>query len=361
MKKRIIFFSHSLCIGGIENALVNLLNHINYDKYDVTLVLEKKEGDFLSKINSNVNLYEYKLSYSKNILYRKIYNFIKRTIWSIKNKNKYDFSCCYATYSLMGSKLAKLASTNSSIYVHSDYSNLYNCDDYKLFFDNREIGKFRKIIFVSNESRKYFIKLYPNLKDKCITINNYIDSDKVISLSNEKINDIKRTKKILFTFVGRLDESSKKITRLLNLIKNISNEYDVELWIIGDGPDRKMYEKYVDDNKLNNVHILGKRSNPYPYMKEADYVILTSEYEGFPVVYLESILLNKDIITTIETSDEYMDIKDYGHIISKDVDIMTKEVKEILKKRRSKHVKLDFADMNASKTKILEKIFDDKI
>ena len=48
MKKRLIFFSYSLCIGGIETALVNLLNKINYDKYDVTLILIKKEGELLS-------------------------------------------------------------------------------------------------------------------------------------------------------------------------------------------------------------------------------------------------------------------------------------------------------------------------
>ena len=97
--KKIVFFSNTLVIGGIENALVNLLNKLDYSKYDVTLVLEKREGELLSKINKNVHIKEFKVSNFKIVFFRKIYNLLHRFVWSLKNKNKYDFSCCYATYS----------------------------------------------------------------------------------------------------------------------------------------------------------------------------------------------------------------------------------------------------------------------
>ena len=71
-------------------------------------------------------------------------------------------------------------------------------------------------------------------------------------------------------------------------------------------------------------------------MIKADYIILTSDYEGFPVTYLEALTLNKDIITTIRTSDELIDMKDYAHIIEKDDKKMVNEVKDILKENRKK-------------------------
>ena len=91
MKKKLIFFSYSLCIGGIENALVNLLNKIDYDKYEVTLILIKKEGELLSKLNPNVMIKEYRISNSKIIIFRKCFNLSKRILFSLFNKNKYDY------------------------------------------------------------------------------------------------------------------------------------------------------------------------------------------------------------------------------------------------------------------------------
>ena len=115
----------------------------------------------------------------------------------------------------------------------------------------------------------------------------------------------------------------------MNLVKEIPG---IELWIIGDGPDRNRYEEYVEKNHLQKeIRFLGRKTNPYPYMKLADYIILTSDYEGFPVTYLEAIALEKNIITTIPTSDEYLNMKEYAYIISKDEKEMVKEVKKILK------------------------------
>ena len=77
-KKKIILFMTTMYTGGIENALIELLNKLDYEKYDVTLFLENKKGELLHKINKNVKIYNYNLSYSKNVIYRKIVNGFKR-------------------------------------------------------------------------------------------------------------------------------------------------------------------------------------------------------------------------------------------------------------------------------------------
>ena len=351
-KKRLLFAAVNMDLGGIEKALLNLVNRIDTSKYTVEIVLEEKKGIFLNRIKPEIIVRECKVSNNKNIVVRKAINVIRKLMFKIINYHNYDFSCCYATYSYSSSKLALMASTNSSIYVHSNYEYLYNNEkDYREFFDSRNIKDYRRIVFVSNEAKKSFLKNYPELKDKTLVLNNFIDIEEIQNKCSEKIKEKRLKDKKLFVFVGRLDDSSKKLKRAISLCHEIPN---MELWIIGDGPDKNMYVDYADKN--NRVKFLGKKTNPYPYLKEADYVILTSDYEGFPVTYLEALVLNKQIVTTIDVSDEEISIKDYAYIISKDQDKMLKEVKEIIKKDK-KYDSVDLEKIQNSRMKRFEKLF----
>lgn len=358
-KKDLMFAAVNFDIGGIEKALVNLLNRINYDKYNVDVVLEEKKGIFLPKIISKANITELKVSNHKNVIIRKVTNMYRKLIYTILNYQNYDFSCCYATYSYSANKLALISSKNNAFYVHSNYTYIYkDKKEFRQFFDTRNIDKYKRIIFVSNEAKNDFMKFYNHLENKLEVLNNFIDIDSIKATSIEEL-DVKKSKNKLFVFVGRLEDHSKKLTRALNLVKEIK---DIDLWIIGDGPDKKKYEDYVKKNNISKrVFFLGRKSNPYPYMNEADYVILTSDYEGFPVTYLEAIVLNKKIITTIDVSDDAINMgKDYAFIVSKDEKKMVEEVKEIL--RKDKKVKsIDLNKVQNNKMLKFEEMFDEVI
>lgn len=357
-KKELLFSINDLRVGGIETAIINLLNNIDYKKYNVTLVMEEKTGVLLKNVNKNVKVQELKVSNNKNVIIRKGINFIRKLNFSILNYHKFDFSCCYATYSLSANKIALTASKNNSIYVHSNYKYIYKkTSEFKNFFNRRNVSSFRRIIFVANEAEKDFIKIYPELKNKCLVLNNFIDPDKILKLSTEKISEIHPKNKKLFVFIGRLDDSSKKVSRAINLLKSLS---DVNLLIVGDGPDRKMYEDLVTKNGLSKrVTFVGQKTNPYPYINLADYIILTSDYEGFPVTYLEAITLHKRILTTIDVSDESINIgKDYATIISMDEKEMLKDVqKELSSPRKIKDI--DIKQIQEERLEKLENIFDE--
>lgn len=359
-KKELLFSINDLRVGGIETAIINLLNNIDYKKYNVTLVMEEKTGVLLKNVNKNVKVQELKVSNNKNVIIRKGINFIRKLNFSILNYHKFDFSCCYATYSLSANKIALTASKNNSIYVHSNYRYIYkDKTEFKNFFNCRNISSFRRIIFVANEAEKDFIKIYPELKNKCLVLNNFIDPDKILKLSTEKISENHPKNKKLFVFIGRLDDSSKKVSRAINLLKSLS---DVNLLIVGDGPDRKMYEDLVTKNDLSKrVTFVGQKTNPYPYIKLADYIILTSDYEGFPVTYLEAITLHKRILTTIDVSDESINIgKDYATIISMDEKEMLKDVqKELSSPRKIKDI--DVKKIQEERLEKLENIFNEVI
>lgn len=354
-KKELFFAINTLEMGGIEKSIINLLNNINYDKYNVTLAMEEKKGIFLAKLNKNVKVMEVKVSSNKNVIIRKFINLYRKFIFFLLNYHAYDFSCCYATYSLSANVLSRIASSNNALYVHSNYTHIYDYNNFRKFFDSRSIDKFKNIIFVSNEAKEDFCQIYTQYHNKSLVFNNFINYEEIKKLSSSKIKENKNKDKKLFVFIGRLDDSSKKVGRAINLVKEID---EINLWIVGDGPDREMYESIVEKNKLNEkIKFLGSKENPYPYIKCADYIILTSDYEGFPVVYLESLILEKPIITTILVSDDEINIKDIANIVSKQENEMVKEVKNILKKNQIKN-KIDFEKIQIRRMKKLEKIFD---
>lgn len=356
MKKKILFCSYSLDIGGIETGLINLLNNLDYDKYEITLILEKKEGLLFDRLNKNVKVVEYRVSDCKNIFLRKFKNLFKKLFWLVKNYHKYSFSCCFATYSLPCNFLAYFGSKNNVFYVHSNYKYIYDEEGLRSFFDVRRIDKFKHIVFVSNESKNDLCSFYPSIKDKSLVINNLINYKEILSMSEEKI-DFKKTKETLFVFIGRLEEHSKKLSKLINVVNELSG---VKLLIIGDGPDRKMYEKMIGNN--SNITMVGSKKNPYPYMKLADYIVLTSDYEGFPLVYSEAIVLNKKIISTIDVSDDFISIPNrFGYIISKNKDEMIEQIKSILNSDELTYDNVDFDKLNSSKISRIEDLIEEVI
>ncbi len=359
-KKDLLFAGVNLEIGGIEKAQINLLDNIDYNKYNVTLVLEEKRGKLLKDLNKSVTLREVKVSNNRFILFRKLINCLRKLAFEIYNYKNYDFSCCYTTYSYSSNKLVKIASDNTALYVHSNYKDVYETDDeVKEFFDSRKVKDYKHIIFVSNEAKDYFLTLYETLKDKVKVFNNFINTKKIKEDSLKEIT-IKHPKdKKLLVFVGRLDDSSKKLTRAINIVKELQ---DTHLWVIGSGPDENMYQELSKKLGLSDrIEFLGPKSNPYPYMKEADYLLLTSDYEGFPVVYLEGLTLKKPFITTIDVSDEEINIgKDYAYIISKEEKLIPKEVKKIFTNKK-KMKNIDIEKIQAKRIKQLEKIFDEVV
>ena len=98
--------------------------------------------------------------------------------------------------------------------------------------------------------------------------------------------------------VGRFAEEKDHITFLNSLIF-LKKKINFEAVIIGRGSLKKKFLKFIEINNLKkNVRILDYKKNPYPYIKQADFLILTSLHEGLPNILLEAIVLNKFIISS---------------------------------------------------------------
>ena len=310
--KKILFSAVSLEVGGLETALVTLLNHLANEKeneeykYEITLFLEKKEGIFLNEIDERIQIKEYVPSKLKLALIRKLINFIKQTMLRIKYKEKFDFSCAYATYSKPASFVARNGSKNSCLWIHLDYLEFFNNNKNEVikFFEGIKLKEFQHIVCVSEKCKESFLKVFPYEESKTIHINNLINYKKIIKMSNEKIDNKFENKNIVtFINIGRQEEGQKRLSRLIKacdlLQKDDATKGKFRLVLIGDGIDSEKYKEMIKTYGLEkNIEMLGKKKNPYPYLKMSDCLVLCSSYEGYPVVYVESMVLNKPIITT---------------------------------------------------------------
>lgn len=311
MKKKIIFCVYSLDIGGIETSLISLLNNLDFSKYDIYLFLVKKEGIFLNSISPDIKIINFNICENKNIIWRKLINFLKLQYFKLKYKNKFDFAAAYATTIKACTKLAHHFSKNNAIWIHGDFTKIYEGKKMKKFIKFINVKKYKKIVFVAKSIKDNFINVGINLKGKCYVFNNFIDYKKIEKLSTETIIPKRKT---TLVNVSRHEEKAKNLLLLLRSVKRLIDEgYDFDLWMVGDGPDHTLYVDFVSKNNLEDVVMFyGRKSNPFVYYKSADAVVLSSVIEGNPVVFVEAKVLNKPIITT-NVGDALIDVKDkYG-------------------------------------------------
>lgn len=346
--KKILFSAYNLDLGGIETALITLLNFLAEKGYDITLVLEKKEGVFLNKISEKIKIVEYSVSNDKNLIKRKFVNFLTQIKFKLKYNNKFDFSASFATYSIPGSFVARTASKNSALWGHADYLTLFNNNKEEMrdFFVKRKYNEFEHVVFVSEEGKNSFLALFPEMESKTVVCNNLINAEEIIKKSKENVIDLEKESIPTFVNIGRHDEKQKKLSRIIEATCRLKAENEkLRVILVGDGKDTRMYKEMVKKYDLEDYIIfLGRKENPYPYFNLSDCVILSSDYEGYPVVYLESFVLNKPIITT-KLSD-YEQVEGRGIVVEKNVDSIYNAMKNFIKNEYVLTNKFDYKKYN---------------
>ena len=151
-------------------------------------------------------------------------------------------------------------------------------------------------IVVISEVVKKALKENFGIEENIYEIPNSVDIEKIKTLSKEKVD---LPQKALFTTLGRLDNNKNQILLLkaAKLVKRYRDDF--EIYLLGDGEDRKKLENYIEKNKLkDNVKILGFKENPYPYIKNSVATVLTSLSEGFSLALAESAILDTPVIST---------------------------------------------------------------
>jgi glycosyltransferase involved in cell wall biosynthesis len=142
--------------------------------------------------------------------------------------------------------------------------------------------------------------LIPEYKLKSVVVNNIIDEKKLLYLSKE-FNPFSEDNMVKIVTVARIDNNQKRIDRIIECCSRLKSEKIVNFsWtIIGDGPDLNNLKKEAESKKVDLlITFLGRKSNPYPYIKNADLLVMSSSYEAYSMVLLESVSLETPILCT---------------------------------------------------------------
>ena len=306
--KRIVFGITSLEIGGAERVLVDLVNKIK-DEYEITIFTIYGNGSLEKSLPKNIriqSLYSTPYETMSNFQKKWIPLYVLTCGNSIYNKyikGKFDVEVAFLEGAItrIFSNKAK-NNTKKIVWVHNDISQVFGIglkNAIKNFIDKFYYNRYDKIIFVSKDNKRAFNDLYDGAIgiEKQEVIYNYIDSDIILKKAEAEEINLKGTNTIVT--VARLTEQ-KAIDRFAKVHKKLLEQGIISnVYIIGDGPERENLQKLIKELNIEGTfNLLGKKGNPYPYIKSADYFALLSNYEGYGMVIEEAKILHKPIIIT---------------------------------------------------------------
>lgn len=331
--KEIFISSYDMEVGGVERSLISMLENIDYTRYKVDLMLFKHQGDFINLLPVNANLLPEIAGYStfrKSIgeifrdkqyaigcsrLFCKLKtNFVHKTkklnepgyyqmqfMWKYalpflpKMEGEYDVAISYLwPHDFVAEKVKAMKKIG---WIHTDFSTIET--DRKR--DLKVWKKFDHIIAVSEDCKHTFIQKYPELEEKVFVVENVSSPKFILDMSEGTIdNPMLLDHRFKLLTVARLSYA-KGIDQAVEALKLLIDKgYRNLVWyVVGYGGDEAHIRKLISQYQLENHFILlGKQTNPYPFMKACDLYVQPSRYEGKAVTVTEAKILGKPILVT---------------------------------------------------------------
>ena len=336
-KPRIFINMHYMELGGAERALLGLLNALDTDRVDVDLFLNQHTGEFMPLIPKKVNLLPERQGY--NAIERSMLQVLKEGQYGIvlgrlkarKLHRKYHKSLTDIEQSFDSSSfhyvaecvqpylpsledlgeydlaisflqphnivLNKVRAKKKIAWIHTDYSTVHVNAKLEL----PVWAGFDYIASISPDCTRSFLQTFPSLKGKIIEIENILSTSFVRHQAELlDVSDEMPKKGINLLSVGRY-HYQKNFDNLPDIAKRIIElgHSDLKWYVIGFGPEEKLIkQKITEANMEKHVILLGKKENPYPYIKACDIYVQPSRYEGKSVSVREAQILYKPVVVT---------------------------------------------------------------
>lgn len=331
--KKILIFSQAMEIGGAEKALLGLLENIDTTKYEVDLFLMRHSGELMKYIPSNINLLpeisqyadlavpignvlkkgHFKIAYGRykgkkaavkrvselglgdnDVAIEYSHKYTAKYMPKISDK-EYDLAISFLTPHYFVTQ--KVNAKKKVAWIHTDYSRVEMDRESQLVM----YSNYDKIASISDKAAEKFVRIFPSLKDKVITIQNILPEKYINKITDEFTveNEISNDGSIKLLSIGRFC-TAKNFDNIPEICKLIRNQgVNIKWYIIGYGGDEQLIkDKIAEFNMQDYVIVLGKKENPYPYIKACDIYIQPSRYEGKCVAVCEAQILNKPVIIT---------------------------------------------------------------
>lgn len=338
-------------IGGVERSLLGLLDSLDYSRFDVDLFIYRHSGELMQFLPSQVNLLPEIPAYTT--LTRPILEIVREGYWKIalgrlcakfkawrfagknnkdENYSIYQYVADYTTpylpsinnvvYDLAISFITphnivrdKVNAKCKVAWIHTDYSNVTIDVDCEL----KTWAAYNYIAAVSEDAKRAFITKFPSLSDKVIVIENILSVNFVREqalLENPKLGgEIKLLTIGRFCYPKALDQAVRICAGL------VKRGVPVKWYAIGYGDENTVRDAIEECGMHEHFIILGKKTNPYPYISACDIYVQPSRYEGKAVTVREAQILGKPVaITAFNTSTSQLIDGFDGLIVPLDID-----------------------------------------
>ena len=393
--KNVLIASFDMEVGGVERSLISMLENFDYKNYAVDLMLYKHQGDFMNLVSNNVNVLSEIPQYTtfrKSIgetLKDKQYNIglarviskinadltgkIKRIaepgyyqmqlMWKYglpflpKINKEYDVAISYLWphYFIADKVQAK----KKIAWIHTDYSTV----DTNIKMDLEMWNKFDYIIAVSEACKHSFLKKYRELEKKVVVIENITSPEFIRKMAEEKVNNpMENDNRFKVVTVARLSHA-KGIDQAVKALKLLKDKgyNNVSWYVVGYGGDEAKIKELIKEMKIeDSFMLLGKQTNPYPFMKAADLYVQPSRYEGKAVTVGEAQILEKPVmITKYTTAASQVKNGFDGYITELSVEGIAEGIEKLYKDYELlKQLMSNCANTNYSNNNELQKLYD---
>ena len=343
-KKKILFVNDEMVMGGVARILCTLLKLIDRNKYEIDLLVLHKRGELLKEIPSDINVID-GTKFFKTVdiplkecsisnIFSKINLLLSMKSGSIKDKiakerkkilNKhYDIE--FAAKEGFCSIFTAYGDSDKKInWVQTDYKvNNYASHHMDLMKD--ALKHIDMNIACSNQVEESFRRVF-GINNTC-TIHNPIDNERIRSLSEENTNFEVDTNKINLITVARF-HPQKALKRIIKAYASNIDYYT--LTIVGDGTLKKELQDYSKElNVFNEIKWCGILENPYCLIKRSDLFIMSSLYEGYPTITIESLISGTPVLSTdVAGVKEQITNKEHGFIVENNDDSIEIKLKEL--------------------------------
>lgn len=309
-RRKVLFLIESLAGGGAEKVLTTLVQHIDKDKFDVTVCAISGRGKYEEEIRRCVR---YKAILQEpldgGVVARLVYvlkhhfvykwlplSWVYRLFLPQDNDVEVAFVEGFTT-KLLGHSLNKKAIKYA--WVHMDlYSNYWTGNVFgSVEAEENVYRQFNKVLCVSRTAAEGFRRRFQGANVELSVVYNPIDSEGIRTMATDTKKETRNFVRLVT--VGRL-EYQKGYDRLVQIVNRLVEDgLKLELWILGVGSQRDWLEQYIAEHNLaEQLKLLGFHSNPYKYMAQGDLFVCSSRCEGYSTAVTEALILGLPVITT---------------------------------------------------------------
>lgn len=331
---RLLFLINSFGGGGAERVLVNLVNNMDSEKYDISvraLVDDGPNKKYLSK----------KIKY--DFIFHKQFrglNYIDRIpgIYKYAVRGEYDVIIAYL-HGVWTRIVAKAPEHQPTIaFLHA---NMHESGFMKDLVRRRKVEEcfknYNRIVAVSESVRKSFVEVTGISKNTCVKYNTF-NIPFILECAKENDCRLLRNKKtITLCSVGKL-EPVKGFDRMIRVLARLKENGFCFTWnVVGEGAEKSNLEDLVNRFELNHqVLFCGYNNNPYKYIVNSDLLVCPSYSEGFSSVVAESIIIGTPVLTTDCAGMKEMlgNNNEYGLVVDNDEDSLFYMLKDIAQDER---------------------------